>query len=166
MTDLTYPEVGATRGDQLPRGYRHVRRHEKLGAGAEVFRRAADGLRGWKMQRIAGLRVPESAPPPAVGVRVTMSAAFLRIPCQVVWVIDEDRRYGFGYGTLPGHPEVGEEAFLVHLDAADQVSLSITAFSRPARWYTRLAGPLGWLAQDLATRRYVAAMRRIAAGRS
>ncbi|MCW2641513.1 MAG: hypothetical protein JWP76_3819 [Dactylosporangium sp.] len=165
MTDLTYPEVGATRGEQLPAGYRHVWRHENLGVGAEAFRRAVDGLRGWNMQRRAGLRVPESTPPPAVDVRVTMSVAFLRIPCQVVWVVDEDRRYGFGYGTLPGHPEIGEESFGVHLDSADQVWLDIKAFSRPARWYTRLAGPMGWLAQDLATARYAAAMRRIASGR-
>jgi uncharacterized protein (UPF0548 family) len=164
MTDLTYPETGVTRGEELPAGYRHVRRHEKLGVGADVFRRAVDGLRGWQMQRGAGLRVPEQTPAPAVGVRVTMAVPFLRIPCQVVWVLDEDRRYGYGYGTLPGHPEIGEEAFVVHLDAADQVWLDLRAFSRPGRWYTRLGGPLGWLAQDLATRRYVATLRRIARG--
>jgi uncharacterized protein (UPF0548 family) len=164
MTDLTYPEVGATRGVQLPAGYRHVRRHEKLGVGPEAFRRAVDGLRGWNMQRGAGLRVPASTPPPEVGLRVTMSVAGLKIPCQVVWVVDEERRYGYGYGTLPGHPEAGEEAFEVHLDGTDQVWLDIRAFSRPARWYTRLAGPLGWFAQDLATSRYVAAMRRVTSG--
>jgi uncharacterized protein (UPF0548 family) len=165
MTDLTYPEVGATRGDQLPGGYRHVRRHVKLGAGVEAFRRAADGLRGWNMHRGAGLRVLGSPPPPAPGVRVTASLAGLRIPCEVVWVLNEERRYGFGYGSLPGHPERGEEAFIVQLDAADQVWLDIRAFSRPGRWYTRLAGRLGWLAQDLATWRYTVAMRRIATGR-
>jgi uncharacterized protein (UPF0548 family) len=165
MTDLTYPEVGATRGETLPPRYRHVRRHAVLGAGADAFRRAVDGLRRWDMQRGTGLRVPESTPPPAVGMRVTASLAGLEIPCEVVWVLDEERRYGYGYGTLPGHPESGEEAFEVRLDAADRVWMEIRAFSRPARWYTRLAGPLGWLAQDLATRRYLAAMRKIAAGR-
>jgi uncharacterized protein (UPF0548 family) len=164
MTELTYPEIGATRGDALPQGYRHVRRHAPLGVGADVFGRAVDGLRRWEMQRKAGLRVPASAPPPAPGVRVTMSVARLRIPCEVVWVVDEERRYGYGYGTLPGHPESGEEAFEVRLDGADQVWLHIRAFSRPARWFTRLAGPLGWYAQDLATYRYVAAMRKIAKG--
>ncbi|MGC9671494.1 DUF1990 family protein [Planosporangium sp. 12N6] len=163
MTDLTYSEVGATRGEQLPAGYRHVRRHVKLGVGTEAFRRAVDGLRGWAMQRGAGLRVPVSTAP-RVGQRVTMSLLVMRIPCEVVWVVDEERRYGYGYGTLPGHPESGEEAFEVHLDAADQVWLDIRAFSRPARWYTRLAGPLSWLVQDFATARYVAAMRRITRG--
>jgi uncharacterized protein (UPF0548 family) len=142
-----------------------VRRHERLGTGAEAFRLVVAGLRTWDMQRLAGLRVRQS-PPPSVGLRVTMSLPGLRIPCQVVWVLEEERRYGYAYGTLPGHPESGEEAFVVHLDAADQVWLDLRAFSRPARWYTRLAGPLGWLAQDLATRRYVAALRRLAGGPS
>jgi uncharacterized protein (UPF0548 family) len=162
MTDLTYPEIGATRGDDVPGGYRHLSRHEQLGTGVEAFRRAAHGLRGWDMQRGAGLRVSPATPAPAVGVRMTAEVAGLRIPCEVVWVVDEDHRYGYGYGTLPGHPESGEEAFVVYLDDTGQVWLDVRAFSRPARWFTRLAGPLAWLAQDLATRRYVAAMRRLA----
>jgi uncharacterized protein (UPF0548 family) len=165
MTDLTYPEIGATRGDDLPGGYRHLRRREQLGTGAETFRLAAAGLRDWDMQRGAGLRISPSTPPPAVGVRMTAAVAGLQIPCQVVWVIVEERRYGYGYGTLPGHPEIGEEAFMVDLDGTDRVWLDIRAFSRPGRWFTRLAGPLAWLAQDLATRRYVATMRRLAARR-
>jgi uncharacterized protein (UPF0548 family) len=164
MGDLTYPEVGGTRTGELPRGYRHVRRHEQLGSGPDVYRRAVAGLREWRLQRDAGLRVPSSTPPPEVGVRVTFAVAGLRIPCQVVWVLDEPGRFGYAYGTLPGHPESGEEAFVVHLDEAERVWLDIRAFSRPARWYTRLGGPVGWLVQDLATGRYIAAMRRIARG--
>jgi uncharacterized protein (UPF0548 family) len=166
MTDLTYPEIGATRGEDMPDGYRHLTRHEQLGTGAEAFRRAVAGLRDWDMQRGAGLRISRVTPPPAVGGRMTAAVAGLRIPCQVVWVVAEERRYGYGYGTLPGHPETGEEAFMVHLDGADRVWLDIRAFSRPGRWFTRLAGPLTWLAQDLATSRYVATMRRLAARRN
>jgi uncharacterized protein (UPF0548 family) len=162
MTDLTYPEIGATRGDQLPLGYRHVHRNEPLGSGEEDYRRAVDGLRGWQMQRRAGLRVSASTPPPTVGVQVTFTVAGLRIPCQVVWVLEEERRFGYGYGTLPGHPERGEEGFIVSLDVADRVWLDVRAFSQPARWYSRLGGPLGWLVQDIATDRYVAAMRHLA----
>jgi uncharacterized protein (UPF0548 family) len=164
VSQVTYPEVGATRSGELPAGYRHVRRHAPLGSGTDVFHRAVEGLRGWRMQRGAGLRVPASAPAPAVGVQVTFRALGLRIPCEVVWVVDEERRYGYGYGTLPGHPESGEEGFLVYLDEADRVWLDVTAFSRPARWYTRFATLLAWLVQDFATYRYVSAMRRIAAG--
>jgi uncharacterized protein (UPF0548 family) len=161
-SELTYPEIGATRDDEMPAGYRHVRRHEPLGSGPEAFRRAAEALRHWELQRGAGLRVAAATPLPAVGVRVTAGILALRIPCEVVWVVDEERRYGYAYGTLPGHPESGEEAFVVTLDEAGVVWLDIRAFSRPARWYTRIAGPLGWIAQDLATSRYVSVLRHAA----
>jgi uncharacterized protein (UPF0548 family) len=165
MRELTYPEVGGTRAEPMPAGYHHVIRREKVGEGADAYCRVVDGLRRWDLQRRAGLRVPAATPPPAVGVRMTAAVPGLSIPCQVVWVVDEDRRYGYGYGTLPGHPESGEEAFVASLDDADRVWLDIRAFSRPDRWFTRLAGPLARLAQGVATRRYLSAAGRIAQGR-
>lgn len=72
----------------------------------------------------------------------------LRAPCEVVWTIDEPRRRGFAYGTLPGHPERGEEAFVADWDEDDAVWLTITAFSTGARWFARLAAPLVPLFQN------------------
>jgi uncharacterized protein (UPF0548 family) len=63
-------------------------------------------------------------------------------PCRIVRVIDESDRVGFACGTLPGHPECGEEAFVVER-RADGTFFSITAFSRPADPLARLAGPIG-----------------------
>jgi len=37
----------------------------------------------------------------------------LRIPCRVLEVVDEPERQGLGYGTLPGHPETGQESSLL-----------------------------------------------------
>jgi len=164
VTGLTYPEVGATRAETLPTGYHYLRLRRRLSTGPGAYLRAVAGLRRWDMQRGAGLRVPADTPEPAVGVRMVARILRLRIPCEVVWVVDEERRYGYGYGTLPGHPEHGEEAFVVTLDDADVVWLDITAFSRPGRWFTRLAGPLGRLGQRAATERYVAVLRRLARG--
>ena len=40
---------------------------------------------------------------------------------------------GFGYGTLPGHPERGEEAFVVGRDDADGVWFEVPrSAARPA----------------------------------
>ncbi len=72
---------------------------------------------------------------------------------------DEPDRCGFAYGTLPGHPESGEEAFLVLRDEGT-VRLRISAYSRPGKLTTRLAGPLGRRFQQLMTRRYADALRR------
>ncbi|NIL65051.1 DUF1990 domain-containing protein [Salinispora arenicola] len=79
----------------------------------------------------------------------------------VLLAINEDDRAGFAYGTLPGHPECGEEAFLVRRDGMGQVYFEVRAFSRPGSLIARIAGPVGRLAQDVMTRRYLGAMRSL-----
>ena len=57
--------------------------------------------------------------------------------------MDDGRRFGFGYGTLPGHAESGEERFSIEWDPADDsVHYDIFAFSRPNWWLARLGYPL------------------------
>jgi uncharacterized protein (UPF0548 family) len=84
-------------------------------------------------------------------------------PCEVVWLRDEPERYGFGYGTLPGHPEIGEEAFLVLRDG-DAVVFEVTAFSRPARWWIRAAGPAARAVQHAYVWWLGRTLRRLCAG--
>jgi uncharacterized protein (UPF0548 family) len=88
--------------------------------------------------------------------------AGLDIPCRVVWVLDEPDRRGFGYGTLPGHPESGEESFVVSLRPDDEVRYELRAFSRPATRLSRLGGPISRRVQTLALDRYVVAIRKSA----
>lgn len=76
------------------------------------------------------------------------------VPCRVIYVVDEPDRKGFAYGTLPGHPERGEEAFVVERTDDDSVWLTIRAFSRPANPLIWLGYPLVRLMQELYTRRY------------
>ena len=65
--------------------------------------------------------------------------------CRIVYVVDEVeqvRRFGFGYGTLPEHAGTGEERFLIEWDRAnDSVWYDILAFSRPNQFLTRLGYP-------------------------
>ncbi|MGN6502732.1 MAG: DUF1990 family protein [Pseudolysinimonas sp.] len=81
-----------------------------------------------------------------------------RIPARVVYVIDEPLRKGFAYGTLPGHPERGEEAFVVEYRDDDSVWLTIRAFSRPANALFWLGYPVLRLLQEFFTRRYERAL--------
>lgn len=81
-----------------------------------------------------------------------------RIPARVVYVIDEPDRKGFAYGTLPGHPERGEEAFVVERRADDSVWLVIRAFSRPANAVFWMAYPALRLMQAIFTARYERAL--------
>lgn len=162
---LTYPEVGATAGE-LPAGYRLLRRRVRLGEGQEVFSRSVAALRCWQVHRGAGLAVyasQVSAQPGAVVALLLGRAGIgLYAPCRVVYVVDQPTRQGFAYGTLPGHPEVGEEAFVVSWLADGGVDFWIRGFSRPGGALTRIAGPVGHWVQDRLTNRYLSAAERIA----
>jgi uncharacterized protein (UPF0548 family) len=75
-----------------------------------------------------------------------------------------DRSWGFAYGTLPGHPEQGEEAFVVSLDPEGSVRFEIRAFSRPASRLVELSGPIGRSVQRRATEGYLASLIRHVSG--
>jgi uncharacterized protein (UPF0548 family) len=78
----------------------------------------------------------------------------LQAPCRVVYTVDEPWLQGFAYGTLAGHPESGEEAFIIEHHDDDAVTFRITAFSRPASRLARVAGPVGVVIQRQITSRY------------
>jgi uncharacterized protein (UPF0548 family) len=155
---LTYPEVGATAGPPPP-GYRHLGFVSQVGAGHQRFEEAADAVMHWGMQRGAGLRVEASSDTVEVGAVVMVKMAFLKAPCRVVYVIDEPDARGFAYGTLPGHPESGEERFVVRHDPVTAaVYAEVSAFSRPATWWSKAGGPVTSLAQRAIAKRYVRAV--------
>ncbi|GAA2157141.1 DUF1990 domain-containing protein [Kitasatospora kazusensis] len=168
---LNYPETGATTrpGGPLPAGYNHLRHRALIGYGRDVLERAGAAVTTWRMHRAAGVRVRADAgrAAPGVAVECAIGVGPLRLaaPCEVVWSTYERDRIGFAYGTRTGHPECGEESFVVELDSATgAVWFTVTAFSRPARWYTRLAGPVVPLCQRLYARRCGVTLRRLAAG--
>ena len=155
---LTYPEVGATAGPPPP-GYRHLGFVSRVGAGHQRFEEAADAVMHWGMQRGAGLRVEASSEVVTVGAVVVVKMGFLKAPCRVVYVIDEPDVRGFAYGTLPGHPESGEERFVVRHDPVTAaVFAEVSAFSRPATWWSKAGGPFTSLAQRVIAKRYVRAV--------
>lgn len=163
--ELTYPEHGATRG-QLPDGYHHLSIAAEIGSGQAVFDLAASALLHWDMHRKAGLRVYASGPsaePGVVVAQVVGRGPVVQVsPCRVVYTVDEPSRRGFAYGTLPGHPESGEEAFAVELGPDGKVRLRLRSFSRPASLMMRAAGPVGAAIQRFFVVRYVHAMRALA----
>lgn len=156
--DLTYAETGATAGE-LPPGHRHVRASKVIGTGRERFDRAAAAVMRYGMLRGAGLRVEASTEPAEVGADVLGRLGPFVAPCRVVYVIDEENRRGFAYGSLPGHAVRGEELFSARYDPADErVYAEVVAFSRPATWWSRVGAPLLALVQNVVTRRYLDAV--------
>ena len=80
------------------------------------------------------------------GETVVMCARVLGVwwlnPSRIVYVVDEPGRFGFAYGTLPGHAECGEEYFGVERDVSGRITYHIRAFSRPRHWLPGLFYPV------------------------
>ena len=160
---LTYPEVGATQAE-LPPGYDHLRHCATVGRGATEFAAAATLLMTWEMHRRSGLRVESSSPRAAVGevvrLGIRLGPATVLAPVRVVSVVDEPHRQGFSYGSLLGHPEQGEESFVLSMLDDETVEFALAAFSRPALWWSRAGAPVTRWVQRRITARYVAAFTK------
>jgi uncharacterized protein (UPF0548 family) len=165
---LTYAEVGGTQLPGLPAGYNHDRYSVALGDNS--FDAAKRGIREWRAHVDSGVEVfPPGAAIEAgtnVVLGIRLGPLYAIAACRIVYVCDEVDRFGFAYGTLPEHPERGEEAFMIERDATGQVRFAITAFSRPAAAVTRLAQPLARIVQQRTTQRYLDALRAYVVGRS
>lgn len=166
-TDLTYPEQerGTTRG-KMPDGYDHLSIAADIGEGQLAFDRASNALMQFDMHRRAGLRVEATYPVATPGVTVAQGVGpgIVRVVagCRVIYTVDEPTRRGFGYGTLPGHPEIGEESFVVELTPSGQVRFALRSFSKPATALGRAALPVGKAVQRFIVVRYVHALRALA----
>jgi uncharacterized protein (UPF0548 family) len=147
--EFTYAPVGATAGTP-PEGFAldHVR--VKLGEGASAFKAARGALERWEQFHLGWMEALPARTSIVAGqtvaVAVRAAGMWWLNASRIVYVIDEDgpiTRFGFAYGTLPGHAESGEERFLVEWDRApDDVWYSILAFSRPHHWLARAGYPL------------------------
>ena len=158
MSELTYPEVGAT-GGELPAGYHHVRLARQLGHGRSTFETASADLLLWRMHERSGVHRVAGPNRVVVDRDVAFRWLGLRFECRVVSITDEPNRRGFTYGTLARHPERGEERFMIdHDPATDEVTATIIAFSRPSSWLIRAGGPVPRLVQARMTRRYLASL--------
>lgn len=160
---LTYPQVARSAGGQPPAGYSSFLRSTTLMR--NDFDAAGRDLFSWRMHERSGLRVRASdlslVHSTVVLMRLGPGPVSLRIPCRVVDVIDEPRLRGFAYGTLPGHPESGEERFVLEMRDDNSIQLTVSAFSRPASTIARLGGPLSRAAQHRMTTRYLRALDRL-----
>ena len=129
-----------------------------VGHGEDAYARCVSALLSGRAHRAAGAPLTG---PFTVGGLVTIRPLGLRSlssPCRILVRESGPDSTLLVYGTLPGHLEDGEETFRVELTDADEVVVTVSAFSRPAHWLTRLGGPVALAAQRLMARRYVAAI--------
>jgi uncharacterized protein (UPF0548 family) len=164
----TYPEVGATKNEQLPAGYRHDFYEQRLGQGEAVFEHAVAALRGWRAQIGAGARIfphgAQVAGESTVVLLIRVGGLWAPLPCRVVYVDESPEGFAFAYGTLPGHPEQGEVAFRIDRSAgADEILFRVVSFSRTVDPLARLASPVTRLIQQRVTRRYLSTIAEASA---
>lgn len=163
---FSYAETGATRGAP-PARYTVDHNRVRLGAGADVFHRAAAALRHWRMLSLGWASVHPPEAEIVEGSTVALVARHYGFwslnACRIVYVIDEAdevnsiRRFGFAYGTLPEHGALGEERFTVEWRRADDgVWYDLYAVSRPGHPLARLGYPLARALQ----RRFARASKR------
>jgi len=146
--DLTYTAVGATFGQvPMPEGFIVDRTRVELGQGRAVFERAKRALVEWRQFQLEWLETFPVDAPIQIGETVIVLARaggmWWANAARIVFVVDDSSetisRFGFAYGTLPGHVESGEEKFVIEWDrATDVVSFEIVAFSRPKHYLVRL----------------------------
>jgi uncharacterized protein (UPF0548 family) len=145
----TYEAVGAT-ADTPPAGYVVDRTRTKLGEGEPVFRSAITAFRRWDQFRLGWVEAWSPDTPIQPGEVVAVIGRAIGVwwlnACRIVYIVDESgpiSKFGFAYGTLPGHVESGEERFLIEWNRGDNtVWFDIVAFSRPNHFLTRFGYPV------------------------
>lgn len=164
---FTYAEVGATNATP-PDGYNVDDNRIELGRGEATYRSAVEALKKWRHFELGWVAIVPSGVVVEVGATVAVKARAFGTwslnASRVVYVIDESRRFGFAYGTLPDHVEKGEERFMVEWRADDSVWYSILAFSRPQHPFVRLSAPLARRLQHQFARDSLNRMKKLTTG--
>lgn len=141
---FSYSNVGDTKQD-LPDGFDNDYNTVYLGTGEEVWSKAKKAINNWQQFPESWTKIFPDSEPIENGKIVAVLFQVLGVwwinSARIVYTIDEANRYGFAYGTLPGHLEKGEECFWVERDEQGAVYYHIKAFSRPAYWVVWLVYP-------------------------
>lgn len=167
VLDFSYQAVGAT-ATTPPAGFDVDRTRIELGAGESVFLSAQAALKRWQQFRLGWVDAwsPETPLEPGQVVAIMgWAVGFWWLnSCRIIYTVNEHgpiARFGFAYGTLPGHVESGEERFLIEWNReTHKVYYDILAFSRPNHLLTRLGYPLVRRSQKRFGRDSAAAMFR------
>jgi len=165
--DFSCSAVGATAKNPPP-GYVVDHTRVCLGNGERVFSAAKAALRRWEQFQLGWLEAWSSQTPihsgEVVAVIAHVAGFWWLNACRIVYVVDENvpiHRFGFAYGTLPGHLESGEERFLLEWDQnGGSVWYDILAFSRPNHLLAKIGYPFVRRMQRRFGRESAAAMRR------
>lgn len=139
---FTYNEVGATNTTPPSTGYNVDHNRIQIGTGEATYKKGVEALKSWRQFELGwvgamprGVQIEVDA---IVAVKARAFGTWSLNAARIVYTIKEPRRFGFAYGTLPDHVELGEERFLIEWLPDDSVWYDILAFSRPKHPLARL----------------------------
>ena len=164
---FSYREVGATQNSP-PTGYNIDHNRQFLGTGLDAFQRARTAVTQWKMFDVPGMTLCYTDTAIEAGQNVAPLARHLGFyslnSCRIVYVIDEPYRFGFAYGTLTEHAEIGEERFSVEFNPdTGEVWYDVFAMSQPGNILVKLGYPHARYRQKSFSSESKNAMRRAVA---
>lgn len=137
----SYLDIGASAGVFPVNYYQHTNRFY-LGQGKVCWSLAKQAIAEWQPFNTSWAQVYPKYPPirreEIVAVSFYVFGVWWTNSCRIVYVVDEAKKYGFAYGTLPGHVGRGEEYFGVEQDEEGKCWFILKAFSQPAYWGARL----------------------------
>ena len=163
---LSYDQIGVAK--QSPSDFKIDRASGVIGIGKTAFERAELALREWQHFELGWVEIfPKNAsiePGTTVAILVHHFGFWSLNGCRVVYELGDrpdDTSFGFAYGTLTNHAEMGEEIFQVSISPGpEEVSYSIRAASRPRAALARIGYPITRLLQSRFRRESISAMRR------
>lgn len=138
---------------EAAKGWQITDRKLALGSGEECFQTAVHRLFSWEAHQHAGITVTESE------AIVELKFWGIRSYCRILKSHQGSRRAVLIYGTLQKHVERGEEAFEITMADNGQVTAHIVAFSKPAKWWAKLANPVVRWVQLRITDKYLEGLK-------
>ena len=135
QSSFSYGPLEITRNSAIS-GFTVDHNRVQLGSGAPDFDAAVRAIRQWKMFDLGWVHLFFDNTPIEPGATVAVVIRHLGFwsmnACRIVYVVEEQERYGFAYGTLTEHAERGEERFMVEWNHEDDtVWYDLLAFSKP-----------------------------------
>ena len=163
---LSYDPIGIAR--QTPAGFNADLASAVIGHGREIFERAKNALAQWRHYEMGWVELlPRGAliePGTNVAVVVRHLGFWSLNGCRVVYSIGDRHAgssFGFAYGTLTNHAEMGEEIFEVRLaPESEDVIYRIQAVSKPHAAMARIGSPIARYFQECFRQDSISALRR------
>jgi uncharacterized protein (UPF0548 family) len=149
---LSYTQLEMTRQSGCP-GFVTDQYSVRLGAGQRDFETACAAMKSWRMLQLGWAFVSPPSAPIIQGQTVAVAANHLGFwslnACRIVYLIEgptadnQSIQYGFAYGTLNEHIEIGEEQFCIQMNSDGSVWYQITAVSKPGHILAKIGYPVG-----------------------